>query len=172
MIFSDRDFVSETLEDMRTAAEAMEEQGYKLHSYRFRTPVDNSPQAWDEDDPEPALEEFLQELGSPDDTYKDKDTYFNTNIRGRTFADLVAENSEADWENAVNEMLRQFRGLVNMGDPSADRPLHQEVDITYRLNTRGNYFDVVNLDGYEGEEFKEEVIEILQDEGFEAESRV
>lgn len=165
---SDCKLISEMLEDMRTVARAIQNHGYKLYNYRFRPAGDDRPQAWDEDDPEPAFKEFLEKLQNPDEFYRETG-HIEAGIDREVIGNLITNYTEDDWENAVNEILRQINGEIEMGEQErAERhPLHHEVDIVYRLNTHRNYFEIANLDGSKGEEFAKEVAVILQDKEFE-----
>lgn len=161
-----RDFTAEMVDALRTASSLIEEQGYRLRCYRFRTPLDNEPQTWNYEDPEPALNQFLEELREQD--VFGHDMYFNTDIKGETVANLVEHETEDDVEDAINQTLYQIWGMIDMGEPEEPEvhPLDQEVDIVYHLNTQGNYFKVNNFDGLKGEQFTYEVQEILEEEGF------
>lgn len=156
--FSNRDIIADMADGLRRGAEAIEKHGYKLYSYEFHTPHIGTG---DPDNPEAALQDLLDQI-------REREWSFEVKMDGDLLADLYGHGTEDDMKDAINWSYSRLVGKINMGEQEVPEfhPLHLEVDIIYRLDTRGDYFEIVNYDGHKGVEFSNEVEEILTDEEF------
>jgi hypothetical protein len=147
-------------DELRNARRAIEDHGYKFYRYRFHTDPPGLPVV-DADDPEEGMARLIEEM-------RDYPGHFNIDMRGDIFANLFDRGTEDDMEDAVNWLYRQVRARVDMGEQEEPErhPLNREVDIVYRIDTRGDYFELYNYDGEKGRKFVAEVEEILEDEGY------
>lgn len=153
--------MKESVEDLRAAGEAFEDNGYEVTSYSVSGYLDTKTRG-SGDEPEEAFDEYLREMEKEDIL---SDTYITT----KPVLDLFLRGSEEDIEAAVNEVLRQVDASINLRDPADKQSPVPYVKVKYHPQIHQGIFRFRG--GVPGKYPRTEFTEILQDKGLQIEQR-
>lgn len=154
------------IEDLRTAGEAFEDEGYEVISYTI-SPYTTGRVNGSAEDPEEALDEYLRGLN-------EKDRFLEAGIYPETVLDLFLRGSGEDVEQAINGVLQQVHPRIRLRDPEEEEMIEEKDDrvepvVPYILIRYNPQVDegVFSFDpGRPGTEpYINEFTEILQEEG-------